>query len=277
MFKFRIRKSQNKIANRLQGIAAQLNDNEVKDGFYNLSNILLKQDTYSRSWKKIDNEIQKSLDSVDEYINDGYINAVGNYETWIRKFIDARNKKQAFRISENERSLFELKCDMYKKTDEINIYFIKKEEIRKKLQKLALDNPQRKIYHMDLKDSENKYITAKKQVENLAGYIYVIVSRDKLIEQMDFYKKLKDGQLLPEKLEDITSRLGFYQDKVSTTTEQSINIIDDVYETFDESISDQDDSIDNHEDIPEQLSEDFVNIDERKQKVDSTRENIKED
>jgi oxygen-independent coproporphyrinogen-3 oxidase len=67
---------------------------ELKEDLYKLKDKLLSQNEHSRSWRKIDKEINKNLDKLDDYIDDGYINTVGNYESWLHNWIDIRGKNQ---------------------------------------------------------------------------------------------------------------------------------------------------------------------------------------
>lgn len=239
MFSFNVRKLKKKLANELQSIAAVADSS--KNEFYELSDLLLNQRIKPHGWRKIYKELRMHFNILNDYINEGYYNALNNYEPWIRKFVIAFGKKDTFRVTNNERELFEHKDNMYKKMDEINKYFIYKQNANDKLKKLPNNDPQKSVLQMQIKEFGNQYIVAKKQVEDLAGYIYVIVSHENLKEQEGFYRKLKEGQILPTKLEDLTLKVAFYQDNVSSYTNESVSTIDGLYKDFEDSMSDDSD------------------------------------
>jgi len=251
-------KSRKNIAEHLHDLIAPMHGADhmaLKDDFYKLGKKLLSHQNHSRSWRKIDRELKKSLNKLDYYINEGYMNAAGNYEPWIRKLIDARGRKQqGFPVTEDERELFEFKEQLYETTDEINKHYAKKQKIARQLRRLPLDKSKAAL-QMDLKLCGNDYIAAKKAAEEIAGNIYVIVSTGKLTEQAEFYKKFRDGQILPEKVEQLTLRLGFYQEQVSTSTKESTEHIDNMYEELNDEITEK---IDDIEEYDETLEDDYI-------------------
>ena len=256
MFKSKIRKSQNNIANHIKDIASQIYVKEVRDGFYELSTLLLKQSTYSRSYKKIDKNIKECLSVLESYISEGYINAAGNYEPWIRKFINARGQHTIkFKITNEEYKLFELKDSMYKKTDEINKFSADAQAVNKKIKTLSPNDPMKKIYDNDLKNIKNRYIAAKKQVEGIAGVIYGIVSHEQLKGEMKFYEQLRDKQIYPEELEKLATRIEFYQKTIDEANIEGEIIINRLYDGMDDNGINEEKNSEDYE-----IGEIFTNI-----------------
>jgi len=222
MFKFIIRKSQNKIANRIQDAGAQLRDQEL----YDLSDILTNQNIHSRSWRKIDKELNARLNELKDYINKGYKNTAGNYEPWLRIFVDARGEKKAFRADADKRKLFKENNELYMKTDEINKLLEKKKKITAKLNRLPYDDPQTVILETDIKRCAKRYKEKREEIRAITIDRYVKASYRDVAEDIETYKILNDNQILPDDFEDLKYELDFYKENVEKNANKNIEIID---------------------------------------------------
>ena len=178
MFMFKKRKQRKDIINRMQKMAALLHEadfTEMGDKFYEIRDILKKQNKHSKSWRDIDEEIYKRLKEIEKHIENKYIKTTDNYEQWIRKWVKARGEKESFEVTPNECNAFENKNEELEEVDKtvLNLADLKeklkkilkelveivmlRDEIIEKAVKLPLTHPQVMHYASEIDDCGMDY------------------------------------------------------------------------------------------------------------------------
>ena len=252
MFKSRAQKLNNEMANHINDTTAALGSGidyrMFREDLYDLRTKLLSQTVFSRKRRKIDRKIKKSLIKINEHISGGCANAAQSYEEILRLLINARgNRNENYPITKDYLKLFEKKEELGLETDKINKCYDEKERLKKRMNAMKHNDPQKISCKTNLKVAEYKFIEANQKVKNLAEHIYAAESLGGMEETAQYYKKLFDGQILPDNLENLSTKVSYYKDKVEMVNEINNEIINELHndtrekvfgDNYDEKVSD---------------------------------------